>query len=187
MSRLGEDHRSELARAGVMAFHSAIDNSRQPSRRRSGTMLRLGLLAVVVSGCGTATPAVVTPAPTAAPTAVPEGAGLITFGGNYDESSLEITAPDTTFKTSSTKIAWSAYLREPARATTLTLVIARKRSSGTLEVVVREEVDVPNPDYEVLVDREDLARMVDRRRGAYLMRYVRGTAILAEGEFTLVK
>jgi len=132
--------------------------------------------------------------PTQQPTATPVvtegpqlfgGSGVITFGRSYDPDTLEITGPTSVFKASTKKIAWSAALSEAANAGELTIVIARVRSSGTETLIDKENFDVSNPDSDVFAGAEDLAAIVGRKAGDYVMRYLRGSTVLAEGRFSL--
>jgi hypothetical protein len=144
---------------------------------------------VLLAACSSPAAPVVTQAPT--PTFIPATeeppdteTGVITFGTSYDETTLEIAKPQTKFKTSAKSIAWSASLSEPANASTLTIVIARVTSGGAESLLVKEDVDMSNPDFDILANKIDLAALVDRKAGTYVMRYLRDKDILAEGTFT---
>ena len=101
---------------------------------------------------------------------MPFGTGVITFGTAYDPDDLSIPQPRASFKTTTKKIAWSASLLTPAGATSLTLILA-----------------VSDPSFDVLANEADLALLLDRKAGTYVMRYLRGSDVLAEGQFALVK
>lgn len=153
----------------------------------------LVLAAVMLAACS-GTPAAQPAAPTAyAPDAPVEtlaplyGTGVITFGTSFDPDDLSIAAPKSTFKVGSKKIAWSASLSRPAGATTLTLIIASRSKSGVETTLIKEDVDVSNPDFDTLANDADLALLVDRKAGTYVMRYLRDSTVLAEGTFTLIK
>jgi hypothetical protein len=113
--------------------------------------------------------------------------GVITFGTAFDPDTLAITKPVSQFKATSKSIAWSASLTESADATSLTFIIASQSTSGTERVIIKQEVDVSNPDSDTFANDADLALLVDRKKGTYVMRYLRDSKVLAEGTFTLTK
>jgi hypothetical protein len=155
-------------------------------------MKRLSLVALLIAACSTpaaapvATPQPVTP--TIAETPPPlYGTGIITFGNNYDPDTLAITGPTSIFKSTAKRIAWSASLRRPAGATSLTLIIASVTKTGVETTLVKQDVDVSNPDFDTLANAIDLGLLLGRKPGTYVMRYLRESTVLAEGTFTLVK
>jgi hypothetical protein len=154
------------------------------------TVRYLMVLVVLVAACSAPPAAAPTPTPTPGPTEtpyVPFGTGVITFGTSYDPDDLSIPTPKTSFKTSSKKIAWSASLLMPAGATSLTFILASKSASGVEQIIVKTEVDISNPDVDTIANDADLALLVGRKAGTYVMRYLRGNDLLAEGQFRLVK
>jgi hypothetical protein len=115
----------------------------------------------------------------------PPAAGPITFGTAYDETTLLIPKPITTFQRTYGQIAWSAELSEPAGATKLTFIVVRRSSGGGESVVVDSETTVGNPANDLIANEYDLAYDLGNVPGTYVMRYLRGATILAEGTFTL--
>jgi hypothetical protein len=124
------------------------------------------------------------PVITAAPVA---GTGVITFGTAFDPNTVLIPKPLTKFKVGIKKIAWSASFSEPAGATTLTFIFASRSSSGAERIIDKEDVDVSDPAFDTFANDADLSLLAGRKPGTYVVRYLRGSTILAEGQFTLVK
>lgn len=158
--------------------------------RRLSTVLPL----IVVAACQAPAPAgpAPTPAPivTQAPVVTPvAGSGVITFGrpSALDDDTLLINPSRDTFDVGTKKIAWSAHLSGPAEATKLTIIIAKVSGSGTERQVYTEKVPVSNPEFDILAADGDLAALVGRKPGTYVMRILRGATVLAEGKFKLVK
>jgi hypothetical protein len=148
-------------------------------------------LAIVAAGCSSVpafpaqtpfVPATQAPLPTDDRIA---GAGVITFGTAYDKDTLLITNPKSSFKKNVRKIAWSAELSEPAGATSMTFILASRSRSGAEKIIIRQEVDVSSPDFDLFANALDLGLLLDRKAGTYVMRYIREGDVLAEGEFTL--
>lgn len=147
------------------------------------------LVAAILGACSAATPPPAAPqatplVPTQAPVA---GTGVVTFGTSYDPDDLSIPDPRTRFKSTYSPIAWSASLIEPAGATSLTFVIASQSATGVERIIIKEDVDVSDPAFDVMANQADLALVVGRVSGTYVVRYLRGSTVLAEGTFTLVK
>lgn len=124
----------------------------------------------------------ITPTETLAPL---YGTGVITFGNNYDPDTLDIVGPTSVFKASAKRIAWSASLRRPAGATSLTLIIASRTKSGVETTLIKQSVDVSDPGFDQLANAIDLGSLLNRKPGTYVMRYLRESDVLAEGTFTL--
>jgi hypothetical protein len=169
-----------------------------PHRTTSRTPLvvGLGIVALVVVGAVAWTliqngrivaslQATPTPTPFIAVTTPPALPGPIAFGTGLNSDTLEITGARTTFARSYSPIAWSATLSGPAGATTLTWIIASQSASGTESIVWTQDVNVSNPVFDTLANKDDLASLVNNAAGKYVMRYLRGATILAEGTFTL--
>jgi hypothetical protein len=161
-------------------------------------MKRLALLALLVAACGAAPgvapthPAVTTPPPAASigPTDEPadvSGTGVITFGTALNEDTLQITKATNKFKRTASKIAWSADLTEAAGATSLTLIVASKSASGAERGIIKTDVDISDPTFDLIANSADIATLLDNKAGTYVMRYLRDATVLAEGTFTLVK
>jgi hypothetical protein len=121
------------------------------------------------------------PEPT--PTPTPEGAGIITFGTAFDPDTLEITKPKEAF-TAKEEIAWSAYLIEPVGATSVTFILAKVSKGGSESIQLSQDIDVSSPDSDVFANKVALGDLLDGK-GTYVMRYVRGGTVLAEGRFTI--
>lgn len=157
-------------------------------------MKGLALIAVLVAACS-ASPAAPTlpvitaaPAPTVSVTDPIAGrTGKIAFGNNYDHDTLAVTGPTSIFKTSAKRIAWSASLWDSVNATSVTWILATQSKTGVETVLFKEEHDISNPDSDTLANAIDLGLLVGRKPGTYVMRYLRGKDVLAEGTFTLVK
>jgi hypothetical protein len=145
---------------------------------------------LTLSGCSGSVPTFA-PAATETPvvTLPPEIAlsGKIEFGGDFDQSTLEIIRPAARFKTSSTAIAYVAHLREAAGATELTLSLTRRASGGAETSVFTRAFDVASPDYDTFANSFNFALLADRKAGTYVLRIIREGKVLAEGTFTLVK
>ncbi|MEW6223205.1 MAG: hypothetical protein AB1627_01110 [Chloroflexota bacterium] len=159
--------------------------------------LTAAILALVIGACsgGGSGPAAVPDSPTSVPTPAPTIdlpiadplAGTIEFGASLDEENLEIEKRNSKFKTKSRQIAWVAHLSEPAGATSLTLILASRNKAGVEKTLIKTDVDVADPAFDTLGNAIDLALLVDRKAGTYVMRYLRDATLLAEGTFTLVK
>jgi len=100
---------------------------------------------------------------------------------------LQIVGLRSSFKRTVKKIAWSAQLSELAGATSLTFVLASRSKSGVERILIRQETDISNPDFDILANRLNLALLVGRKPGTYVMRYLRESDVLAEGMFTLTR
>ena len=131
----------------------------------------------------------VTPAPTAAPPTTPEPTrspgskpGVIKFGVELDKSTREIPSPTSRFKRTRAQICWSAYLVEPSRTTSVTLLVYRNS-----KVINKFGVDVTNPDLNQVAGCADLAGQVNNLTGTYEIRLTSQGKTLAKGAFTLVE
>lgn len=157
-------------------------------------------LVLVLSACGgggteaTARPALVQPEALPADVAiapievVPEPeTGVITFGTAYDPSTLAIPTPLTRFKRTYPVIAWGTHLTSGVTAPSLTWSVARRSASGKETQVFSVDEPIDGSDVTVLANSGDLALLVDNQAGDYVMRYLDGRVLLAEGLFTLVK
>lgn len=129
-----------------------------------------------------------TPTPTlaAVPTDAPVvGSGLIRFGTGYDTNTLAITGARSTFARTYRPIAWSAEFSEPAGATTLTWILAKVTGGSVETTITTQDVTISNPQDDLVANKGDLAFIVGNGKGTYVMRYLRGATVLAEGRFTL--
>lgn len=167
-------------------FDAADKAPAVPAKEPRGGLARL-LIAAVVLVVGLAgayvflnSQAGIGPGPTQTTT----NAGRIVFGADYNPATLDIIGEVTQFPLSTKVIAWSARFREPAGATTLTLVLASVTGSSEL-IVDSTDVAISNPAFDVVAHRADLVSVVDGKAGTYVLRYLRGATILAEGRFML--
>jgi hypothetical protein len=111
------------------------------------------------------------------------GSGSISFGTGIDTSTLTVTGPTAVFAVGQ-KVGWVATLKEPANATTLTFVIARKLANGAEQTLYTWPTPVSNPTFQVLANTSDFST-VATEPGDYLIRFLRDTTVLAEGTFTI--
>jgi hypothetical protein len=146
----------------------------------------------VLCSCSSSDAPAVTPAPRALSpsdfaTPAPPKIGLITFGKGFDKANERAQDVRTQFKATDPGVAWSAAFTESVGTPRLDLVISSRSSTGVETVLVRKRVTVRDPSAQVVAVLDDLAKMVDRKPGKYVMRYYRDANILAEGTFAIVK
>lgn len=115
------------------------------------------------------------------------GTGFITFGRAYDPETLAIPSALTRFKRTFREIAWSADLIRPVNATFVTWLVVRLESTGTELPVFDVEEPTDQVGVTTLANAGDLALLVGHAAGTYVMRYLDGDEVLAEGLFTLVE
>jgi len=115
----------------------------------------------------------------------PAVAGNIRFGISIDERTQSIKRAQTSFPASGGIIVWSANLREPAGATSLTFVLSSVAPDGSETAVVRQAVRISRPTMKTLTKKGDLASLAGNRPGTYSIRYLRGDLLLASGTFYL--
>jgi hypothetical protein len=157
------------------------------------------LVAVIfcVAACGgeglyaTAAPAIVRLEPAADAVVMVEpireaDVGVITFGKSYDPETLDIPEPLTRFKRTFPRIAWSADLAHGVRDAFVSWVVVRRTEAGTEETMFDVEEPVDDASVTNLANSGNLALHVDNVAGTYVMRYLNGREVLAEGIFTLV-
>jgi hypothetical protein len=152
---------------------------------------------LLVSACGggsyaTAAPALIRTEPVLnaiAPMTLARetGPGVITFGTAYDAKTLEIAKPLTRFKRTFPEIAWSTQLSRGVDAATMSWVVVRRSTSGAEKVVFNVDEPIDGPEIVAVANSGDLALCVGNVAGTYVMRYLDGNDVLAEGTFTLVK
>ncbi|HUR16240.1 MAG TPA: hypothetical protein VMZ33_03045 [Candidatus Limnocylindrales bacterium] len=132
------------------------------------------------------TPTPTGPAPSTTPLPVQEGPGFVTFGTQADEE-LRITDPRTTF-TMQEQVVWSAYLTRPADSSTLRIQIAKADDStpNGERQVVDAEVTPEVVDGQIFQRRFRPNRLLDGA-GVYIVRYVAGTEILAQGTIQVTR
>ena len=160
-------------------------------------MKRLVAIIFCVAACGggglyaTAAPAIVRPEPAMDAVVVVEPireavVGVITFGKSYDPETLDIPEPLTRFKRTYPRIAWSADLAHGVPDAFVSWVVVRQMD-GTEETVFDVEEPVDDPSVTNLANSGNLALHVGNVAGTYVMRYLNGREVLAEGIFTLVE
>ena len=159
-------------------------------------LIHIAAVALLLAGCTapagvapaapTPTPVVIiatpSPAPTPEPTAVDVYAGDVIFGTKVTND-LKITVPKTTFDRKAKDIAWAAHFTEPAGAPTLTWMVLKKTGCSE-QIQFTEKVKV-SPDWTITSSHSALPKFLHNKPGKYIMRYVRGSTVLAEGTFTL--
>jgi hypothetical protein len=127
-------------------------------------------------------PATPSPSPSPFTIEVREGPGAITFGTEYNENSLRITDPHTTFPPTG-RFVWSAELTEAAGAPELTYrVLAYDPSTGSETLITEQTFEVKNQQATIFLRRQPMGRVVPGP-GIYVLRYLRGDILLAEGYF----
>jgi hypothetical protein len=131
----------------------------------------------------------VTEAPSPAATAeatppgleVREGPGFVTFG-TANNSALRITDARTSFGLSE-RITWSAHLTETVNSVDVRIeTYKRDPATGSEELVVREEVRPRVNGAQIFLRRLRPDRALDGP-GTYVVRYLRGDTVMAEGSF----
>ena len=114
------------------------------------------------------------------------GTGTITFGRAYDPETLTIPSAVTRFKRTFREIAWSADLIRPVSGSFVTWLVVGLESTGTELPVFDVEEPTNQAGATILANAGDLALLVGHVAGTYVMRYLDGSEVLAEGSFTLV-
>ena len=162
-------------------------------------MKRLAILIFVLAACGgegvyaTAAPALIRPAPVEdaavaiAPIHEPAPTGVITFGTSYDPDTLGIPEPLGRFKRTFPRIAWSAVLAHGVNSTFLSWVVVLQTETGAEETVFDVEEPIDDASIINLANAGNLASHLGNVAGTYVMRYLNGREVLAEGVFTLVE
>jgi hypothetical protein len=178
--------------AGALAF---MNGNQQPSRSPSPTAFAqasasLPPLATASPGPISASPtpsptAVASPSPTADPTQFAQiqiGPGFVTFGTQRN-SQLRITDPQSTFSLSQ-RIRWSAHLTEPADSDDLRFHVAKldPEAEGGERLIHDDEVQPDVDNVQIFARRFRASRYLEGA-GVYVVRYLRGDEIMAEGSF----
>jgi polyisoprenoid-binding protein YceI len=155
----------------------------------------LGALAIAVlaAGCSgaAATPTIVYVTPTPAATAVPPAApadpnlGKVAFGTHFNATTLLIDKGSATFSRTASQVCWSADLSaSPTHATVRQLIV--RIGSGGVETAVRSQNDeVSNADMNLWANCEPFQAEVGNVKGTYVLRFLDGVKVLAEGRFVL--
>ena len=110
-----------------------------------------------------------------------EGPGFVTFGTEAD-ARLRVTDARTTFELDD-RITWSAHLTEPTDSASLTVEIARIDPATGEEEAVREEDVRPRVASAQLFLRRIRPSEGLEGAGVYVVRYIRGEEVMAEGQF----
>ncbi len=113
--------------------------------------------------------------------------GVITFGTSYDPDTLDIPEPLTRFKRTFPTIAWSAELAHGVNSAFVSWVVVRLAETGDEETMFDVEEPIDDASITNLANAGNLALHVDNVAGTYVMRYLNGYEVLAEGVFTLVE
>jgi hypothetical protein len=122
------------------------------------------------------------PSPTPLTIEVREGPGAITFGTQFDPNTLRIVDATTTFPARG-RFYWSAQLAEAAGAPELLITVSAYDPATGAETPVSEESwPVENQQATIFLRRLQMQRLVDGP-GVYVVRYMRGDILLAEGFF----
>lgn len=161
-------------------------------------MKRLAAVIFCLAACGgegvyaTAAPALVGPEPAEDAVVMIEPiqeavAGVITFGTSYDPETLDIPEPLTRFKRTFPTIAWSADLAHGVNSAFVSWVVVRLAETGDEETMFDVEEPIDDASITNLANSGNLALHVDNLAGTYVMRYLNGHEVLAEGFFTLVE
>jgi hypothetical protein len=111
--------------------------------------------------------------------------GKIVFGTGLATGGLSVEHPRTTFKRTTKRIAWAAWLTDAWTSGSDELTVWRKTADG--EIVVWRTaitVDAAHPDRQG--QSLDLASAVDHVAGTYVVRYLVTSLPAAEGTFKLV-
>jgi hypothetical protein len=150
-------------------------------RRLALTVLALVLIACSSPGADDATPE--SDEDASLPTDAGGGmeSGVITFETNLNERTLRVRGERDTFSVGQ-PIAWSVQSR---RASGRHHGSSRDRRDPGRRIALQQEIDVSNPDFDILANRLRLGRLLDGP-GQYVMRYINlDGEVLAEGSFRL--
>ncbi len=113
--------------------------------------------------------------------------GVITFGTSIDPATLDIPEPLGRFKRNFPAIAWSADLAHGVNGAYVSWIVVRRTRTGDEETVFDVEEPIDDPSITSLANAGNLALHVGNVAGTYVMRYLAGREVLAEGAFTLVE
>ena len=150
-------------------------------------------VAASLAGCsGASSPPIivyVTPSPAAVPidTLPPEdpNLGKVSFGTHYNATSLAIDRGSMTFSRTASQVCWSADLSASPTHATVREVIVRLTSGGVETGVWSQSDDVSNAADTLWANCEPFEYDVGNIRGSYLLRFLDGVTVLAEGRFVL--
>lgn len=123
--------------------------------------------------------------PSPAPATASSGPrGTITFGARFDIGGA-LVGPSSTFRIGATA-AWVAQLKQMPATPALRSVIVEPRADGRMTAHWNQEIAIADPVATRVVGMADLSAYAHGGPGTYLLRYLGGDQILAEGAFTLV-
>lgn len=124
------------------------------------------------------------PSPTEFAIEVREGPGSIQFGTSFNQNTLRINDPRTTFPPSG-RLFWSAQLTEAPGVPSLLITVSRYDPATGSETLVREETwEVQNERATIFLRRQRVPQLIDGP-GIYVVRYLREDILLAEGYFRI--
>ncbi len=157
-----------------------------------GRVMPLALL--VLAGCSSAgaTPRTIyvtplPPSPTSTPVATPRdpNLGKVKFGTHYDAKSLVIDRGSMTFSRYASEVCWSAVFNAAPKHATIRVALIRQ-GPGTVETDVTSWIEeVTNPDYDMWANCQPLAAEAGNKAGSYVLRFLDGVKVLAQGRFIL--
>ena len=166
------------------------------SRRAFPAIVALVSVVVLLAGCSGAggSPIVVyvTPTPggsaaaTPVATLVPDPSlGKVSFGTHFNAKTLLIDKGSMTFSRTASQVCWSASLSASPKHATVRQVIVRVGSGG-VETAVRSQSDeVSNAALNLWANCEPFQAEVGYVKGSYMLRFLDGVTVLAEGRFVL--
>jgi hypothetical protein len=163
------------------------------SRRAFLAIVALVSVVVLLAGCSGAgaTPIVVyvTPPPAAVtPVATPvpdPSLGRVSFGTHFNAKTLLIDKGSMTFSRTASQVCWSASLSASPKHATVRQVIVQVGSGG-VETAVRSQSDeVSNAALNLWANCEPFQAEVGYVKGSYMLRFLDGVTVLAEGRFVL--
>ena len=164
------------------------------SRRAFPAIVALAAIAVLLVGCSGAgaTPITVyvTPSPAAAtPVATPVPAnpnlGKVAFGTHFNATTLLIDRGSMTFSRTASQVCWSAALSASPKHSTVREVIVRVGSGGVETGVTSQSDEVSNAAMNLWANCEPFEAEVGYVKGSYMLRFLDGVTVLAEGRFVL--
>lgn len=124
------------------------------------------------------------PGPT--PPLIGVGPGFVTFGTKVDRE-LKINDPRTEFSEDE-RITWSAYLTEPADPSALRMLVLKSEEAapGGERLIADELVESSFSPAQIYTRKIRAERLLDGP-GIYIVRYLRGERLLAEGLFLVTE
>ena len=90
-----------------------------------------------------------------------------------------------TFSRTASQVCWSADLSASPTHAAMREVIIRVTSGGVETEVSSQSDDIANPQFTLYANCEPLAYEAGYVRGSYLLRFLDGVTLLAEGRFIL--